>query len=413
MFCASPVLAQDETQALSWTDAITQGHPTLQFRLRYEHVDLANKAEEANAWTLRTLAGWKTLPWHDVSLTAQLINLTHLSNEFYDNDQGRGRASPYPTVQDPALTDINQLYLDYTGVPQTRVRLGRQIVQLDNVRFVGDVIFRQDSQVFNGVSVLNTTLPDIELYGAYFSRLRQTTTRYLDTDIGILHAAWKYAPTESLTGYGYFQDQANTGQKTGFADNSNRILGLRADGSHPVDPQWKILYTAEYAKQDHYQDGDNRIDAHYQRLGGGANWNGWYLRLDRETLSSNHGLYGFQTPLATLHPFQGWADVLTTTPKDGVRDTYISFGGKLLDVALSSEWHRFDADRDFSTVNGSKADHYGNEVNLAAAYEFTKQLQGKVEYANFREGDIYGSSSSATTRKQDTEKFWLTLIYNY
>jgi predicted heme/steroid binding protein len=116
------------------------------------------------------------------------------------------------------------------------------------------------------------------------------------------------------------------------------------------------------------------IDAHYLRLGGGTKWNDWYLRVDRETLSSNHGLYGFQTPLATLHPFQGWADMFTTTPKEGVRDTYISLSGKVLDVSVSSEWHRFDADRQFASMGDTRADHYGSEFDLATAYDFTKQL---------------------------------------
>jgi len=398
----------DDGQANSLAEAVTDGKPLIQFRLRYEYVDQEGKDKEANAWTLRSLVGWQTKSFHDFSVTAQLINVGQLSNEFYDNAMGRNRASPYPTVPDPDITDINQLYIDYTGLPQTRVRLGRQIVQLDNVRFIGDVGFRQDSQVFNGISVVNTTLPDIEVMAAHFERLRQTNTRYRDTDLDILHAAWKYGPTETLAAYGYFQDQPTTGQVTGFADNSNRILGLRTDGSRKLDDDWKLLYTAEYAKQDDYKDGDERINAHYLRLGGGANWKGWYLRLDREILSSNHGVYGFQTPLATLHPFQGWADQFTTTPKQGVVDTYLSFGGKVQDVSLSGEWHRYDADEKFALANGGRGDHYGDELNLAAAYSFTQQLSGKLEYANFNEEDI-----AATGRKRDIEKFWLTLTYTY
>lgn len=400
-------------QAGNLGEAIVGGKPLIQFRLRYEYVDQENKTQNANAWTLRSLVGWQTKPFHDFSVTAQLINVAQLSNEFYDNAMGRNLASPYPTVADPDITDINQLYIDYTGLPQTRVRLGRQIVQLDNVRFVGDVVFRQDSQVFNGISIVNNSLPDIELMAAHFERIRQTNTRYRDTDIEMLHATWKYSPTESLTGYGYFQDQPTTGQVTGFADNSNRILGLRVDGNHKLNDQWKALYTAEYAKQDDYKNGDDRIDAHYLRLGAGANWNGWYARIDRETLSSNNGLYAFQTPLATLHPFQGWADMFTTTPKQGLKDTYLSFGGKAFDVSLSGEWHRYDADEDFASLHGSKKDYYGSELDLAAAYNFTKQLLGKAEYANFREGDNYGTTTAATSRKRDTEKFWLTLIYTY
>ena len=35
------------------------------------------------------------------------------------------------------------------------------------------------------------------------------------------------------------------------------------------------------------------------------------------------GRRGFQPPLATLHGFQGWSDVIGATPADGVRDIYL------------------------------------------------------------------------------------------
>ena len=55
-----------------------------------------------------------------------------------------------------------------------------------------------------------------------------------------------------------------------FTNNSSKTFGLRADGGHKVNADWKVLYTAEYAKQDDYRGGDSRIDAHYWRLGAGA-----------------------------------------------------------------------------------------------------------------------------------------------
>jgi len=98
-----------------------------------------------------------------------------------------------------------------------------------------------------------------------------------------------------------------------------------------------VLYTAEYAKQNDYSGGDSRMDAHYLRLGAGASFGNWSARIDRELLSSNNSLYGFQTLLATGHLFQGLGDSFLTTPKDGIKDTFITLGGKVADVQLSAE----------------------------------------------------------------------------
>ena len=42
-----------------------------------------------------------------------------------------------------------------------------------------------------------------------------------------------------------------------------------------------------------------------------------------ESLEGN-GARGFSTPLATLHAFQGWADVFLNTPADGVDDASLT-----------------------------------------------------------------------------------------
>src|SRR5512139_441629 len=58
--------AADEppAEAASLLDAITEGKPLLYLRPRYEYVDQENKPDDANAYTMRTLFGWRTKPWH-------------------------------------------------------------------------------------------------------------------------------------------------------------------------------------------------------------------------------------------------------------------------------------------------------------------------------------------------------------
>lgn len=458
---ALPALAEDAPVTppppATLLEAIKAGKPMTNFRLRYENVDQdgwvtatsttpARNLDEANAWTLRSLIGWQTAPFNNFSIAAQLINVTQLNDDFYDGtnnlfgDNVGTAATPankkkYPLVVDPNYTGINQLFLEWTGLPDTKVRVGRQSVKLDNVRFVGNVEFRQVMQVFDGIAVENKSIKDVEIYAAHFEGIRRITSQYLNHgNVDIAHATWKYSPTENLTGYGYLQNMPFNGfnpyanntktTRTGttLTDNSSQTYGLRADGSHKINDDWKALYTAEYAKQDDYRGGDSLIDAHYWRLGAGAGWKSWYLRLDHETLSSNDGLYGFQTPLATGHLFQGWGDSFLTTPKEGIEDTFLSFGGEVFGVKLSGEYHWIDSDTNFKTTGNSATNFtgnsYGKELDLSALYTYDKNWSGKIEYFGYNADDCYTTSGACLNTSsgrsfRDKDNFLVTMMYTF
>ncbi|HSI95525.1 MAG TPA: alginate export family protein [Methylophilaceae bacterium] len=426
---AVPALAADQPAADqpaapgSLMEAITAGKPMTNFRLRYEHVDddVPAHTENADAWTLRSLIGWQTAPFHDFSVAAQIINVAQFNDDFYDTSNGvfgRSAAVPsdktrFPAVADPDDTDINQLFVEWTGLRNTKLRLGRQSVKLDNVRFIGNIEFRQVMQVFDGVALENKNLlPDTSIYLAHFEGLKQINTQYRQADVEIANVKYSISPSEAIVGYAYLLDMQD-GTAAFRGSNSAKTFGLRADGTHIINPDWKVLYTAEYAKQDDYKDGNDNIDSHYLKLGGGAMYGTWYARIDHEILSSNDGLSAFQTPLGTNHLFQGWVDQFLVTPNAGIKDTFASFGGKVFGVALSGEYHIFKSDEDFTTPSGvGTGDKYGTELDLAAAYTYQKWM-GKVEYGRFREDDELGATLAATTRKRDTEKLWLTVMYTF
>ncbi len=419
---ALPSLAEDLTNVAAPStlmEAISMGKPMTSFRLRYENDQVDGSPKDSNAWTMRSLIGWQTKPLNNFSIAAQLINVAQFNNDFYDGTTPKPADKVgYPTIADPDYTGVNQLFLEWTGIPDTKVRVGRQSVKLDNVRFIGNVEFRQIMQVFDGIAIENKSIPNVDLYAAHFEGLRRISSYYYNNgNVDIAHATWKYSPTENLTGYGYFQNMPINGfiyptVGAPMTNNSSQTFGLRADGSHKVDTDWKVLYTAEYAKQDNYRGGDSRIDAHYWRLGAGAGFGNWSARMDREVLSSNNGLYGFQTPLATGHLFQGLGDLFLTTPKEGIEDTFLTLNGKVLDVQLSAEYHWLDSDVNFTTPSGAgTGNHYGQELDLVAGYSYNKNWSGKLEYFSFKEDDLYGSTT--TTRKRDTDKFLATLMYTF
>lgn len=414
--------AEPVTPPSSISETVIAGKAMTSFRLRYEHVD-QDGLTDANGLTLRSLIGWQTAPFHDVSLAAQLINVTQLQDHFNDGvpysgpiyaySSHPGKAS-YAKIVDPDYTGVNQLYLESSALSDTRIRLGRQQVNLDNVRFIGDIGFRQVMQVYDGVSALNKSIANTEIYLAHFESVRQINTR-LRTDgaLEIANVKYKFTPAESISAYGYFSSFDNLGFGKSWlgndnADQSNRILGVRLDGAHKLNDDWKLLYTAEYARQQDYSGGDSRIDAHYYKLGGGAALGNFSLRADQELLSSNHGQYAFQTPFGTNHLFQGWVDRFLVTPKEGIRDTFITATYKIGDFALFADYHWLDSDRNFNRSGGGSGDQYGREWNLAASYSYSKNLLTKVEYGQYSERDQY-----AAGRIKDTDKLWLTLLYTF
>ncbi len=438
---ALPALADEAVKVapVNLSEAIQQGKPMTNFRLRYESVDQDGLSDTSHAFTLRSLIGWQTAPLHDFSLAAQLTDVHEFNHDFNDradNVSEPGKANN-PNIVDPSYTDINQLYVDWTGIKNTKLRLGRQQLNLDNVRFIGDIGFRQNMQVFDGVSLVNKSLPDTELFAGHFDKVRQVNTARRSGNVDIVNAKYRISATEALIGYGYFIDVANLSQNNGdgtvtsstaaqggnglgasqdttpsaTTDASSKTFGLRLDGARKVSDHWKVLYTAEYAKQDDYRGGSALIDAHYYKLGGGAMYDGWSIRLDHEELSSNGGRYAFQTPLGTNHLFQGWADVFLVTPRQGMRDTFVSLAGGIEKAKLSAEYHVFKSDTAYDTLNGQLGNKYGTEFDASVAYPFSPKITGKLEYAKFNESDVYGTSLTGAARKGDKEIFWATAMY--
>lgn len=460
----------------TFMDAIKGGKNMSSFRLRYENVNqdgyqpgtivgstpnstATQQLKDANALTLRSLIGWQTAPFHNFSFAGQLINVSKFQDDFNDSTNStlingvsnQPNRVDYAKVVDPDYTGVNQLYVDWTGIKNTRLRAGRQQTNLDNVRFIGDIGFRQVMQVFDGVSVLNKSIPDTEVFLAHYESVNQITTeKRSDGALEIANLKYRISPSESLVGYGYFSGFDNLGLGRGWfgnapggngaavgkngnanesADQSNKIIGLRLDGVHVFNPDWKGLYTAEYAKQTDYQSGDSRIDAHYYKLGGGGAYGNFSLRADQELLSSNNGEYAFQTPFGTNHLFQGWVDKFLVTPLEGIRDTFVTATYRYGDFAFFADYHVFHSDTDFHTVGSGAATNgnkFGTEWNTAVTYNVNKNLVTKLEYGRFSEDDHYsllpvaavantatGIANANRGRFRDTDKLWLTATYTF
>ena len=464
---AEEVVAPAAEDEYTFMDSVKEGKNLTSFRLRYENVSqdglqpptivgaTANPTatqdlKDADAFTLRSLIGWQTAPFHNFSFAGQIIDVSKIDDHFNDSTNGtliNGVSNQPDRVQyakavDPDYTGVNQLYVDWTGIKNTKFRLGRQQINLDNVRFVGDIGFRQVMQVFDGVSVLNKSIPDTEVFLGHMESVRQITT-VLRTK-GALEMAnirYRISPTEYLIGYGYLSSFDDLGLGRGWfgnapaaggvalgkngninqnANQSNKTFGLRLDGIHPFTPNLRALYTAEYAKQTDYSGGDSRIDADYYKIGGGVGIDNFSIRVDQELLGSNDGKYAFQTPFGTNHLFQGWVDKFLATPLEGIQDSFITATYRYEDFVFFADYHLLKSDNDFNKVGGGTGDKYGTEWNVAATYNYSKNIMAKFEYGQFKEDDHYALLPATADnvagnrgRIRNTDKLWLTAMYTF
>ncbi|MBT4571436.1 MAG: hypothetical protein HOC48_04445 [Nitrosomonadales bacterium] len=395
-----------ESEPINFKEAILQGKSLSSLKSRYEFVDQDGKSKNANALTVQTLLGWETKPIDGISFALQFIGVSPLIDDYNDKKNGVSNLSKvnYPVVVDPEGYNINQAFISYTHQNKHNAKVGRQAIFLDNWRFVGDVRFRQNIQVMDGITTKIYPYDGIELFLSHVENIRQVTTKNQNTRIELANLKYKISKSGSLVGYGYFVDWDDESQKI----KSDKTFGARLNGLRPASEEWNLLYTLEYADQSSYKDGSSLIDNYYYRVGFGVGQESWSLRFDQEKLSGNANGKAFQTNLGTNHLFQGWADVFLTTPNQGIIDNMIIAKAKILGATIKSEFHLIDSDRNFTTDSGSQADNYGHEFDIGIYYPIKKDTKVSLEYANFSEGDTY-----STARKRDIEKIWLTLIYKF
>jgi len=307
--------AEDADSApFSLADSLAHGRFTLELRPRFNRIDESDKPLLTEGTTVRAIAGWRSAPYRGLRLTVEAIHTDHIGAKQFNDEGALFASAPYPLLPDPRYTGVNQVFAEYTGFEATRVRIGRQVVRLDDQRWVSDNDFRQVPQLFDGVSVVTSALARTELSAGYYRRVRDTSGNVDKLRLTLLHASWNPLPGQVLSAYAYFHDQADNGAFTGFTDNSYRLAGARAEGAVPIAGATAITYLAERARQNAYAGGDARIDARYWRLGAGVGDTRWTLRYDYEVKGSNAGAYGLQAPLTDFYQFNGWTLHFFNTP---------------------------------------------------------------------------------------------------
>lgn len=362
-------------------------------RLRYETVDQDNALGNADALTLRARLGAE-VAHKGFKVLVEGEGTLALVDDFNDTIASNG-TEPYSVVADPESLQLNRAQISYSDEGFTGT-LGRQRVIMGDARFVGNVGWRQNEQTFDAARLQFGTGPvkadavwAISQHTIFGS---DSPNASFDGDFIFLNLGADLDIVK-LTAFSYIVDYDT---RVAF---SSQTFGVSASSSIPLGGGASLNLAGTYATQ--ADAGGNLADynADFISLSAGATVAGFTLTGNYEELGSDGGVASFQTPMATLHAFQGWADLFLTTPANGIRDYNLALkkGFSLPgvgNVTATVVYHDFDSD--FGGID------YGSEVDASLGFR-VGPVALVAKYANY----------NAKAFGVDTEKFWLQAEWGF
>jgi hypothetical protein len=383
LFSVNLALAAEGDSLLSW---VQEGKANLVLNARYEYGSI-DGFEDSNAITLKTLLGYTTATAAGFSAKVEFTDTHALDDDAY-NAAGLNGQPTRTVVADPETTELNQLYLKY-AVEQGSAVVGRQRYILDNARFIGNVGWRQNEQTFDAITAEFAPVEGAKLKVAYLDHINRifADDRDWDSESWIINGSYAVSPKLSFTAY-YYHLEFDT---VGAAPTTGTIGGF-VNGSFSASDSLAFTYRAETAYQE-YDDAD--ISTAYYHLNLGTEISGFKLGVGYEVLGSDDGRGQFQTPLATAHAYNGFADAyLDNGGAGGLEDLYFSVGGKFGKLALTGTYHFFDS------VEGKAAE--GTEFDVVAVYPIKPWLKALAKLAIY-DGEV----------RADRERFIFQLTATY
>lgn len=398
------------------------GTPNIDIRLRYEHVKMDEPLaapiteDTADAFTIRTRLGYTTGKWNEIDGQIEYEGLSILGNDDF-NSFNNGEVE-FPVVADAKDNEVNQVWVRYAGLPKTQIKHGRQRILLDNQRFVGNVGWRQTEMTYDATLLTSTLVPKTTFTYANLSNIH--SFRFFNYDVDPSPEVATLVPDNEvdvqgqlinasvaaidkkllLTGYAYLLDfdQLPAGPPARLFQDT-QTMGLRVTGTLPVKTL-ALSYALEYADQQDYKDAPSTVDAAYLLVEAALAKGKLKGTLGYEVLEGD-GIYSFQTPLATAHAFQGWADQFLITPLGGLVRSYASINATVGKVAMTAIYHRFESDE--GSVD------FGDEIDLLVSYPLIESLVLSAKFAAYSADEFPVVAGSAV----DTTKTWVYAEYKF
>jgi hypothetical protein len=398
------VMAATGARAQDLIDALADGTPLADLRLRYETIDQSNKTKTAEATTLRARLGYQTGSYFGFSALAEADFVQHFGPEHFNNTING--LTQYPAIPDPDMAALNRLQLGYVArfaadadaMPDFKLIVGRQRIQFGDQRFIGNAGWRQHEQTYDAVTLAETPLAGLTLTYAYVARVNrifgpESAIGTFDSHSHLFNLVYAGVEHLKLETYAYLLDlrQAPT--------LSTATYGARGEGAFPLGPV-TLNINAAVARQEGYANNPRSVDLGYYVAEGGIGYDGFSALVGYEVLAGN-GTIGFETPLASLHLFQGWAESFVVDPPNGVEDLYLKANYGLAAMPLAQRVTASVIYHDF------RAEHvpldYGNEWDARIEAQIDRRLVLDADY-----GDFNGKGTFP-----DKKGFWVYATWRY
>jgi hypothetical protein len=395
-FVPLPVKAQDQAPQGPQAQASTpresaprelwsylkEGKISFSTRWRFESFerDGAPFTGTAQAPTWRIALGYETPEYHGFSAFAQGESVIVTGPANYSVPLLPPQNHPnLPAILDPKSLQMNQAYVKWEhhiSDINLSLTVGRQELALNDGRFLSYSFWRQVHGAFDAVR-LETDLPNnFSFTYAFINRFyRQDSDKATDGEepmhTDMVNLTWNKADKINASLYGLLLNFRGAAQ---FA-TSSQTYGVRVTGPYQFNPDWSLLYVAEYAKQKNYGTNPNKVNENYYLGEIGPGWRDFSLKAGYAVLGGRSATDLLTTPLAP--PRNGWTDLFFNNPSipsgSGLQAAYINASGpiRFLDGAVATLIY-YDYHSDYPHT------HYGSELDSSLTYKI-KRISNRWE----------------------------------
>jgi hypothetical protein len=369
------------------------GTLALDMRLRYETTDVEGLDDGDNlslrirpSFTSEVIAGFQFM----------------LEGEFtgIEDKDGYNAAGVHgdpgkAVIADPENSQLEQLWLSYTHDDRVSLKLGRQVIAWDGQRWIGHVAWRQNRQTFDAVTLDAKLAEGLNLKYAFIDKVIRIFgddapdtgfSEEFGSESHMLNVAYDSGVLGKVTAYAYLVDLAN-----GAGDvPSHNTYGVSVYRQFKGEPADLGLYL-EYAYQEDGAGNSLDFGTEYVHARLDAKCHGFSAEVGYELLGAdrtNTGSYvSLQTPLATAHKFNGFADSFLVTPSNGLQDYYAMLAykfelGEAIGPLIAKVWHH-----EFYSHRGASEEYLGNEFDAVLVKPIPLPIPGKLaflaKYADF------------------------------
>ncbi|MEX0321367.1 MAG: hypothetical protein AB3N63_04370 [Puniceicoccaceae bacterium] len=369
------------------------GSIQLDTRVRYESADLET-LESSSAITGRIRAGYQSENMNGFNFLVELETTVPLDEGEYDAYPGAQGTAGKTIIADPKNFELNRIQLVWKG-EQAGATIGRQRIIRNNARFIGNVGWRQNEQTYDAITLEAQPVDNLSLFYGFLDRAQRIFGKQADVQVQrefemsthLLEAQYKAGNGVTAGAYAYLLGIENS------PVNASDTLGTWVSGTTPLEDGLTLLWRGELAQQQDNGDSPDSMDfsLDYRHLTAGLKKDGWgSLSIGYESLEGD-GYRGFSTPLATLHAFNGFADMFLSTPSNGLTDLYLKATFPLPDGVTGTIFiHQFESE--MGDVD------FGEEYDFVLGYKINKNITFTAKLAIFK-GEI----------KPDIDRLWIQL----